>query len=52
MRIYLQMDEAIFVKYGDEEAEIYNMMMQQEQEAHKGGNREKDIRKKKSDIRK
>jgi len=24
--IYLQKDEDVFVKYGDEEAELYNMM--------------------------
>jgi len=27
MKIHLQMDEALFVRYGDEEAEIYNMMI-------------------------
>ena len=31
MKIYLQKEEAIFEKYGDEEAELYEMMQAHEQ---------------------
>jgi len=30
--IYLQKEEEVFVRYGDEEAEMYNMMMAMEEQ--------------------
>ena len=35
MKIYLQKDESIFTKYGDEEAEYYEKMMLLEEEKKK-----------------
>ena len=35
MKIYLQKDEAIFERYGDEEAELYEQMQQMEREMAK-----------------